>query len=161
MKRNIFFATMFILILSPPSFLLPFSYADGESSEVKDFLIMTNYDMTGLSISSSSEGVYGNFTKNKDSKKEATFSVVEKVKIGLIQNLNKENIFFNLDTREKSIFVENNASTTFVFGDGRTASVDDLKNDKKVYVFGYIKSDNSIMLATKIVVANKSIMTRK
>lgn len=89
------------------------------------------------------------------------FVLIEKVKKGVIQSINNENNSFVLQVGNKLITVENNASTTFYFGNEEEAKLDDFNIDTKIYVSGYIRSDDSAMSALKIIIANKSRLERK
>lgn len=89
------------------------------------------------------------------------FSPIEKVRKGVIQLIYGENNSFVLKVGSELLPVENSTSTLFYFGDGGVANMHDIENGMKVYVFGYFKSDNSMMAASKIVIANKKVFIWK
>lgn len=92
---------------------------------------------------------------------EAKFILKEKVRSGIVQVLDNGNSnLFVLKIGDKLLNVETNATTTYYFGDASKARVDDIETGMKIYVFGYIKSDNSVILTSKIVIADKSRFQR-
>lgn len=92
---------------------------------------------------------------------EVKFMKGEKVRKGIVQNVDTINNSLTIKIGNELLYVENNATTTYYFGGGEIAMQDDVSADTKIYVFGYLKSDNSLMSASKIVIANKSKLTRK
>lgn len=96
-----------------------------------------------------------------ESKVEATFIPVEKAKKGVIQSINKKNDSFVLVVKGSPLYVLDTATTTFYFGNEEPATIDDITEGANLYAFGYMKSDNSMMMASKIVIANKSKLDRK
>lgn len=95
---------------------------------------------------------------------EIKFIPIEKARRGVVQDINdigSKYSLFTVQLSSSTLYVESNATTTYLFGDGSKASADDINKNMKIYVFGYIKSDDSSMIASKIIIANKSVLQRK
>ncbi len=89
------------------------------------------------------------------------FMPTEKVRMGKIKSIDDKNNSFVIQIGNRSLYVENTATTSFYLGGGESSSLNEMAIDMKVYVFGYIKSDDSAMLATKVVIANKIIYPQR
>lgn len=130
--------------------LMPFTYAVNQN---------TQFEVEPSNIASST--AVTNVSNEEYLTSAPKFILREKVKSGVVQEIESENDFFTLKVGNKLYPIEYNASTTFYLGKGDLASLNDLQVDMKIYVFGYIKSDDSAILATKVVMANKSRLQRK
>lgn len=87
--------------------------------------------------------------------------LIEKVRKGVVQSIDSENNSLVLEVGNKLLNVTNTATTTFYFGNEEEAKLSDININTKVYVSGYIMSDESDMSALKIIIANKSRLERK
>lgn len=87
---------------------------------------------------------------------DMVFIPVEKVKKGVVQSFDRAKKSIIIKVGDKLISVQNTASTTFYFGGGNATDEYSIDNDMKIYVFGYVNSDNTMISALKIVIANKS-----
>lgn len=153
--------TKFLMIGIPLMIILmPFVYAANQNAQVKaDTTIRggiskVNTKMNPIFSSSTSYGA-------KDATVESKDSLIEKVKSGTVQTINGDTHSLVIQVGDKLLSIENNASTTFYFGGGEKADMSDINSNMKIYVFGYITNDASVIAATKIVIANKAILTRR
>jgi hypothetical protein len=96
-----------------------------------------------------------------ESKVEVRFVPVEKAKKGIVQSLDKSNDSFVILVKGTPLYVLDTATTTFYFGNGEVATIDDIAEGTTLYAFGYMRSDNEVMVTSKIVIANKSKLDRK
>lgn len=87
---------------------------------------------------------------------DVVFLPVEKVKKGVVQSFDRTKKSIIIKAGDKLISVQNTASTTFYFGGGSVTDEYSVDNNMKIYVFGYANSDNTMISALKIVIANKS-----
>ena len=89
-----------------------------------------------------------------------TFIPEEKVRIGVIEDANTPKKLFTIKIGTTTLFTEIKPDVTVYLGNGEKAKVEDIKDGMKVYLFGYLKNDNTSMLVSKIVIANKSRLDR-
>lgn len=151
------------ILITEVVILAPFTYVSNEDARLEtreDFvvdreLLDKNDCVAGLIFSSDSS------TKKKEPLVVAKFIPTEKVKRGIVQNIDENSNSFILKVGETLLPIEKTATTTFYFGKGDEASSRDITNDMKVYVFGYIKSDNSGMSASKIIISNRAKILSK
>jgi hypothetical protein len=92
---------------------------------------------------------------------EIEFIPTEKVRAGIVAEIEPENDSFILQVGKERVLVRNNASTTFYLGDGTETSSSELAPDLRVYVFGRVSKDKTTVSASKIVIANISKLMRK
>lgn len=163
MKKFTIFINYLVLVTPIVLFLLPFSTtADEELQTIPSIhkAMSSNGRLTVVTqviiVATSSVP-----SKNKDIMTEIKFIPIEKVKMGTVESIDIKNNSLVIKIGSMILPVENNATTSFYFGSGTETKMEDIDIDMKIYVFGYIKSDNSLMQATKIVIANKSRLSRK
>ena len=95
---------------------------------------------------------------------EVKFISILKVRRGVVEIINSSNgkyDVYSLQLSSSTISVQTNSTTSYVFGDGSTADRSDVDEYIKIYVSGYMKSDESAMIASKVIIANKSVLSRK
>lgn len=127
---------------------IPFAYAVNEN-------ISSREEATTSNISSQ------NFNNKEYLISDSKFIPIEKVRKGTVQSIDNENNSLVLQVDKKLLNVINTATTTFYFGNEEEAKLSDININTKIYVSGYIKSDESDMTAFKIIIANKSRLQRK
>ncbi len=121
--------------------LIPFAYAKNQDDEDMDIIAMNTFI---------------------GPMEEIKFIPIDKVKRGVIKSVDRvENTFIIQMSTTTSLRIETTATTTFSEGENLPISFYDINPTMKVYIFGYMKSDNSAMLASKIIVAHKSRLERK
>lgn len=162
---------IFITHVKPRNFILitevlllaPFSYATnqnippeiGESTRIVFAPTVENKHDAELAFSSATT------SKNKKSETDVKFIPIEKVRRGIVQTIDDKNNSLILKVGDILLPVKSTATTTFYFGEGEKATSGDVTNNMKIYVFGNIKSDNSSMYASKIVISNRSKLLRR
>ena len=84
-----------------------------------------------------------------------TYGTVEKARKGTVEDVSKEDKTFIFTTGNKSFNVTTTATTTFYTADGNVSSFSSLGDGSLIYVFGFIRTDEKEMIATKVVFASK------
>lgn len=158
----------FITFSKPKKFVLitemlilaPFSYTINYSEEIESSQDSTS--TTTFILGSGSDLLLSSSTLITIPKpeKKVPFSPIEKVKKGFVDSIYSSSSLF-LKVGDNVVYVESDPATSFYFGDEKTANFNDLEPMTKLYVFGRMKSDNSMMLASKIVIANKKTLPWK
>ena len=141
----------FLLTLGTFIVLSPFAYAASQNTGMMSSM------MTGTNF------IFSSSTPNEAQKAVAEVKILpeERVRKGVIENIDTATNSFTLRVLDRVIIVKNNATTTFYSGDGEEIDRKDINEGAKVYVFGYVASNDSVMSASKIVITNKSKMERK
>jgi hypothetical protein len=101
------------------------------------------------------------FVGLRDPSPDLEFIPVEKARKGIVESVDIANNSLVVKIGENVLHVENNATTTFTFADEKRASIYDISPDMKIYAFGNLRSDGSIMRASRIIIVNKTKFQRK
>lgn len=116
-----------------------------------------------MSQSTQTENTESKFTFSTStfpmSKEEVTIIPILRVRLGAVQTINDEYTAFVIHIEKKTgdtvLQTETTATTTVYFGDGEKTVLSSIDIGTKIYVFGYMTSDNSRMIVSKIVLAKK------
>ena len=144
--------------------LIPLVYAANQDLQTRDesddFFEKTGMTVLGVRTEIPTPEITSSIKKKVVLKKESLPR--EKVKVGFIQEVDNERMQVKLLVGGVVFTIENNASTTFFFGNEDVATFEALHEGLRMYAFGYISQVSSTtLLATKIVIANKSLLRRK
>lgn len=163
MKKYISLRNFFIAAIPVVIILIPLVYASNQSTQVKAGVDTSN-KMSMIENKTEDIPPLTIFDGVEEPTAEATFIPVEKVRRGIVQTIDIKNNLFVIKVDGKFTYlmsVESNASTTVYFGGGEKAEMNDIDTKMKIYVFGLMKTDNSVIVATKIIIANESRLLRK
>jgi hypothetical protein len=133
------------------AFMIPLTYADtpNVSTATENSTSSTAlYTGTSSSIFGPAETKTAMFTP--------VFGTEEKAKKGNLVEIDTQADSFTLQSNHTLYTVLTGTSTAFVDGEGNEISIDDLNGEIPIYVFGFVRSDNKVIQATKIVLANKA-----
>lgn len=84
-----------------------------------------------------------------------TYNTIERARKGTVEDSGRGQDSFIFTAGNKSFKVNMTATTTFYTAEGNISSFNSLKNGSLVYVFGFIRTDEKEIIATKVVFANK------
>ncbi len=151
--KSILFSKNYSIIMIVFSLTLPLAYATTETKGVGGDLNSVTSNLqnstTTLFISTSTLETLNIVTG-------PTFGTEIKVRKGKIININTTENSFLFKMASSTVKVFYDATSTFLTGNEEQIQIDDIDTDFMVYVFGYIKSDKTEILASKVVQANKS-----
>ncbi|MFA5131881.1 MAG: hypothetical protein WC444_00980 [Candidatus Paceibacterota bacterium] len=125
--------------------LVPLAYAATQASFLQPSTLFTSPETNPLA---------------KEYELKPLFSSTEQVKKGLIEGINKEQGSFVLRTGTTSLVIEIVKDTIVATGKENIVLFSALENNTKVYVFGFMKSDKTSLLASKIIIVNRSVLER-
>lgn len=147
-----------LIIVTEIAFLSPLAYAapHGVPSTTNTSTPLTAISLIGEEGGQNFRFSTSSYTKMQEFIPDVVFLPVEKVKKGVVQSFDRTKKSIIIKAGDKLISVQNTASTTFYFGGGSVTDEYSVDNNMKIYVFGYANSDNTMISALKIVIANKS-----
>lgn len=157
MSSNVFYAIKNNTIIASVVLLVPFAYAATQ----KNTPSVSSSDDTSSVLLASSTIITASIPElSQETGVRLTYGVVEKAKKGMIEKIDPMTNTFRLYTGSSTLLIYNSASTAFYTGKGETIEFEDLDTDMPVYVFGFMRSDNRAIIASKVIVANKSKLLR-
>lgn len=151
--KSILYSKNYCIIMLVVSLTLPLAYATTENVEIEQDL---NHATSSLQKSTTSLSISTSTLKTLNIATGPTFGNEIKVRKGKIISVDTtENSFmFKMASSTAKVFYD--ATSTFLTGSEERIQINDINTDFTIYVFGYIKSDKTEILATKVVQANKS-----
>lgn len=144
------------LIIAGILSLLPFSYVFGQNIDGK-FVRSTTISLIPHCTSKTTFNSLTEITELEGDPINREFIPIKRVRSGIVESINYEDNSFVIKIKNINLSVETNSTTTVFFGEGETASLNDISVGDKIYAFGFLRGDKSTILTSKIVISDKSI----